>query len=812
MRIARKETPLSRTIIILLVIAGATAAAATVNAQQIKNAIPDLARPLPLSAVRLTGGPLKHAQDLDAAYLLRLEPDRMLAYYRKRAGLEPRAPGYGGWDGDGRNLTGHIAGHYLSAVSLMYAATGDVRFKERADYIVRELQEVQNKNGDGYLSALEGGREKFNELAAGNIRSSSFDLNGLWSPWYTLHKTFAGLRDAYRYAGNHDALAIEIKFAGWAEGILSRLDEAQTQKMLNTEFGGMNEVLADLYADTGDRRWLNLSHHFDHHAVLDPLARHEDRLSGLHGNTQVPKLLGVLMRYIYAGDKSDGEAAEFFWDAVALHHSYATGGHGRDEYFGPPDQLSERVDGRTDESCNVYNMLKMTRRLFAISADIKYAEFEERALFNHVLASMDPADGRTCYMVPVGRGVKHEYQDMARDFTCCVASGMESHGLHGDGIYYESPPAVHEMSDRLWVNLYVPSTAEWKSAGVNITMDTSFPEGDSAILRLALPKPKRLRLMLRRPSWAKAGFAVAINGINDRRVIESSAPGSYVELNRIWKNGDIIRLRLPKTLHQEATPDNSGRVALMWGPLVLAGDLGAESERRSGPSMTGTIPSFVTSRLKVSDWLRPAPDQPGNFRSTAGRDFQNHEREISFVPFYRLHRREYAIYWDLYTTAGWNKKVAETAAEASRQRKIEAATIGFAEPGNAQTEKTFNQQGQDSTTDRMSGRNGRRAKKWFSLDLPVDSSHATSLLVTYHSEERGKRRFDILVEGQKVGEQAIERSPPGSAAGQFFDVEYKIPAAIVKDKTKVTVRFSATGASEVAAVYGLRTIRADAER
>src|SRR3989442_2614581 len=352
-----RETLLTaRLAIVVLVAAGA------VNGQQIKNAIPDLARPLPLSAVRLTGGPLKHAQDLDAAYLLKLEPDRMMAYYRKRAGLEPKAEGYGGWDGDGRNLTGHIGGHYLSAVSLMYAATGDSRFKERADYIVKEMKEVQDKNGDGYLGALQDaqgqdGRKKFSEVAAGNIRSSFFDLNGLWSPWYTLHKTYAGLRDAYRFTGNRTALELEIKFAAWAEGILSKLDEAQTQKMLNTEFGGMNEVLADLYADTGDKRWLNLSHQFEHHAVLDPLKRHQDRLAGLHGNTQVPKLLGSLARFAYTGDPGDGFAAGFFWDRVAQHHSYATGGHGKDEYFGEPDKLSNRADGRTAGTCNAHNML-----------------------------------------------------------------------------------------------------------------------------------------------------------------------------------------------------------------------------------------------------------------------------------------------------------------------------------------------------------------------------------------------------------------------------------------------------------------------
>ncbi len=298
--------------VVAMIIASAT------SAQQIMRAItpviPDIARPLPLSTVRLTGGPLKQAQDLDADYLLKLEPDRMMAYYRKRAGMEPKAEGYTGWDGDGRNLTGHIAGHYLSAVSLMYVATGDSRFKERADYVVREMKEVQDKHGDGYLGALANGKESMIEVSKGNIRSASFDLNGLWAPWYVLHKTFAGLRDAYRYTGSRSALEVEIRFAAWAEGILSKLDDAQLQKMLNTEFGGMNEVMADLYADTGEKRWLDLSHRFDHRAVFDPLARRQNILPGLHGNTQVPKLQGHLARYAYTGDKADGDAARFFWE------------------------------------------------------------------------------------------------------------------------------------------------------------------------------------------------------------------------------------------------------------------------------------------------------------------------------------------------------------------------------------------------------------------------------------------------------------------------------------------------------------------
>ncbi len=772
--------------------------------QQIKNVVADVARPLPLSAVRLTGGPLKRAQDLDAEYLLKLEPDRLMAYYRQRAGLAPKAQGYTGWDGDGKNLTGHIAGHYLSAASFMYAATGDARFKERLDIIVGEMKEVQDKHGDGYLGALANGKEQFIEVSKGNIRSAGFDLNGLWAPWYVLHKTFAGLRDAYRYTGSRAALDVELKFAAWAESILSKLDDAQTQKMLNTEFGGMPEVLADLYADTGDKRWLDLSHRFDHRVVLEPLARQQNILNGLHGNTQVPKIMGSLARYAYTGDKTDGTAAHFFWDTVVNHHSFATGGHGKDEYFGPPDQLSDRIDGRTAETCNVYNLIKMTRKLFALHPDIKYAEFHERALFNHILASIDPEDGSTCYMVPVGRGVRQEYADMFRSFTCCVGSGMESHGLHGDGLYYES-------GDKLWVNLYVPSTAKWAAAGADLAMDTNFPEGESATLKLALKAPRQFTLALRRPSWAGAGFAVKVNG---QSMKERSKPGSYVEVKRKWKSGDRVSVTLPKTLHLEPLPDNQRVAAILWGPLVLAGDLGPGRERggsggvRSAqPAAQPTrIPSLVAAERPLTQWVKPVSGKPGNFRSEGvGR-----EQDVELVPFYRLHRRTYSVYFDLFTPAEWEKKAAEVAAQHERQRKQEAATLGFVQPGEMQPERDFNQQGEETAPVRIGERRGRSAKKWFSFDLPVDSTQAMTLIATYHNEERANRTFEILVDGVRVAEQRIDRHRPGTPSRGFFDVEVAIPADLVKGKQKVTVRFQATGGNETAGVYGVRMIRTDA--
>ncbi|HSL23949.1 MAG TPA: beta-L-arabinofuranosidase domain-containing protein [Vicinamibacterales bacterium] len=753
---------------------------------------PAAARPLPLTAVRLTGGPLKAAQDATARYLLALEPDRMLAYYRQRAGLQPRAEPYGGWDGDGRNLTGHIAGHYLSAVSLMWAATGDRRFKERADYIVKEVQEVQAKHGDGFAGALAGVKEAFAEVAKGNIRSASFDLNGLWSPWYTLHKTFAGLRDAYRHTGNRAALDVETAFAGWAERMLAPLDDGQMQRMLNTEFGGMNEVLADLYADTGDSRWLALSRRFEHRAVLDPLKRHEDPLAGLHGNTQVPKVLGSLARFVYTGDLGDGVAAAYFWDRVARHHSFATGGHGKDEYFREPERLGNIVDGRTAESCNVYNMLKLTRALFALRPDVEYAEFHERALFNHVLGSIDPSDGAMCYMVPVGRGVRREYQDMMRSFTCCVGTGMESHALHGDGIYYES-------ADRLWVNLYVPSTAEWQGARTRVQMDTDFPEGEAATLTLTLASPRSFTIALRRPSWAGEGFRVAVNGGSIRPI---PGPGSYVEVTREWKTGDTVAVSLPKSLRLEPTPDNERVAAIMWGPLVLAGDLGSAPERARGapPAPRPDVPALVARNRPVGEWVKPVPGRPGAFRTEgAGR-----ERDVELVPFYRLHRRIYGAYWDLFTPAEYSAKVAEDAAEHERLRRLEQATVAFVQPGDAASESRFDQKGEGAAVLRVEGRPGRRSTNWFSYDVPIDAAQPMALVVTYHSDQRRRRRFEVLVEGLRVGEQTLEES----SVARFFDVEYPLPPDLVRGKEKATVRFQGLEGSEVPGVFGVRVTRA----
>jgi hypothetical protein len=417
-------------------------------------------------------------------------------------------------------------------------------------------------------------------------------------------------------------------------------------------------------------------------------------------------------------------------------------------------------------------------------------------------------------MVPVGRGVQHEYERDMLDggFTCCTGSSMESHALHGFGLYYES-------GDKLWVNLYAPSTADWKAAGVKLFMETDFPDGESATLRLTVATPKELTIALRRPFWAGTNFSVRVNGEpvapeslrvpssdgGGRRGGFSSAPKSswFVELKRTWKTGDAITVTLPKTLRLEPLPDNPRRVAILWGPLVLAGDLGPEEGRRRGGDH-GEVPVFVGAEHPVDDWLKPLPDKPGCFRTQGvGKD-----REVDFVPFYRLHRRTYAIYWDLFTPQEWELRATELAAERERQRKLEAATVGFAQPGEMQAERDANMQGEDTEPLRLQGRAGRRGAKWFSFDLPVDPAHPMALVVTYNHDEWQERKFDILVDGVRVGEQTIERRGPM----RFFDVEYAVPADVLKGKQKVTVKFHAGSASEVGTVFGIRMIRADAER
>lgn len=588
------------------------------------------------------------------------------------------------------------------------------------------------------------------------------------------------------------------------EGILKNLNEDQIQRMLATEFGGMNEVLADLYADTNDTRWMKLSDKFEHHAIVDPLSQGQDILAGKHANTNIPKMIGELARYEYTGDEKDGKAANFFFDEVSLHHSFATGGDGKNEYFGQPDKMNDMIDGRTAESCAAYNMIKMARTLFSLDPQARYADFVERADLNAILGGQDPDDGRVSYMVPVGRGVQHEYQNKFESFTCCVGSQMETHAFHAYGIYNES-------GNKLWVSQYDPTTVDWASQGVKLEMVTDLPMGDTATLKMTSGQSKVFTLALRRPYWATSGFAVKVNGVLLKNV---SGPDTYIEINRRWKVGDAVEVVLPKTLRKEPLPDNPNRMAIMWGPLVLAGDLGPEVSRRrnggegSASAVPEAAPALITAEHNVNGWLKPVAGKPGIFR-TANLE---QKQEVEFEPFYEMPRRRYAIYWDVFTPNDWAKKSADYEAEAVSDKKLTAATIGFAQPGQMQTERDFGEKDEDSTPVQLQGRYGRQGTAWFSYDLPVDSASPVILVVTYSNDAKGRKgSFDILVDGTKVGEQAIERRTPELDI-RFFDVKYSLPLDLVKGKQKVTVRFQAKDGDTIPGVFGIRTVRTDAAR
>ncbi len=739
-----------------------------------------------LADVRLLDGPFKQAMMLDARYLLMLDPDRLLSWFRKEAGLKPKGEVYGGWEAQG--VAGHSLGHYLSACAMMFASTGDARFRDRVNYIVGELELCQRANGNGYVAAIPDGKRIFKEVAAGDIRSQGFDLNGGWVPWYTLHKIFAGLLDAHQYVGSEKALAVAVKLGDWADATVGHLTDEQFQRMLACEHGGMNESLAELYARTGNEKYLKLSRRFHHRAVLDPLAHEEDRLAGLHANTQIPKLIGLARRYELTGDQTDKTAASFFWERVVHHHSYVNGGNSEAEHFGPPDKLNDRLTVNTTETCNTYNMLKLTRHLFEWHADAEYADYYERAIFNHILASQNPEDGMFCYFVPLKPGAQKTYSTPFDSFWCCVGTGMENHTKYGEGIYFKS-------DDALWVNLFIASELNWKEKGLTVWQETRFPDADTTTLTFKSRKPVTVALRLRYPNWAKDGVSVMVNG---RAQGVNARPGSYVELRRTWKTGDRVEMKVPMSLRLEALPDNPDRAAILYGPVLLAGELGPEDEGGAGGMVF--VPVMLAGNRPVAEWVRPVAGSPLTFRTSgAGRP-----HDVTLYPFYRMHGRRYSVYWDLFTEQQWAARQTEYMLELQRARQLEQMTADYAQPGAMQSERDHNMQGEHTEAGEHSSRKWRHATDggWVSFDLKVVPDRPMGLVATYWGSDAGNRTFDILVDGVKIATQTLNHEKPG----QFFDVVYSIPGQLIEGKQKVTVRFQAHPGNIAGGLYGLRTI------
>ena len=441
------------------------------------------ALPFSLSEVKLLDGPFLHARELQSKILLGYEPDRLLARFYTEAGLKPKAEHYMGWENE--SLAGHSLGHYLSACSMMYKTTGDQRFLDRVNYIVGEMKLIQVSDEKGYIGAFPKGKKVFEEeVSKGNITAKSFDLNGIWSPLYTVHKMMAGLRDAHQLCGNNDALNVEKKFADWLGMVVDSLSDDQVQKMLKCEYGGISETLADLYVDTKDEKYLRLSELFYDKAILDSLKLRMDILPRKHSNTNIPKLIALSRLYELTGDTSDKSASLYFWQTVVQHHSYVTGGNGNKEYFGPEDKRSDRLGQETTETCNVYNMLKLSEHLFEWEPTAGVADFYERALFNHILSSQNPENGKVTYNLSLGMGGFKEFQDPF-DFTCCIGSGMETHSKYAENIFYHN-------NDELFVFQYIASELNWKEKGIILTQKTAFPEEQGSLLEFKCERPVKM--------------------------------------------------------------------------------------------------------------------------------------------------------------------------------------------------------------------------------------------------------------------------------------------------------------------------------
>ena len=754
-------------------------------AAKVQPVAPLPARPFPLQDVHLLEGPFKTGQDIGAKYLLSLEPDRFLANFRKEAGLQPRAKQYGGWEA--RGVSGHSGGHYLSACALAYASTGDSQFLTRVNYFVTELDECQKANGNGYVAAIPDGKKIFGDIAAKRIGSAGFDLNGGWVPLYTMHKLFAGLRDAYRHCGNQNALAVETKLADWLEKTFSGLDEGQMQQILACEHGGMNEVLADLYADTGDQRYLALSRRFHHKAILDPLARGEDILPGKHANTQIPKLIGLATRYELAGDPNDRAAASFFWEDVVHHHTYVTGGHCDHEHFGPPDKLNDRLSDDTTETCNVYNMLKLTEHIFSWKPDSTVADFYERALLNQIRSSQHP-DGRVIYNLTLKPGGTKHYQSLDDGFTCCVGTGMENHVKYGEGIYFHDDTGI-------WVNLFIASEVDWKKHGVKLSQETQWPLSDTTTLRVHSAKPQKFALRLRQPHWAKDGLHVKLNGVP----LDTKANASgYVEIQRTWRTGDLVELQFPMSLRTESMPDNPNRIGIFYGPTLLAADLGAANNPDAGKP--GFVPVLVSDGKPVSEWVKPVSLANQTFQTTG----VGKPQEASLVPFYSLHDRSYTVYFDLFSQSDWSKREGELLALQKQESDLSARTLDVLRVGEMQPERDHGVKGERTGAGEGMGRKFRHATDggWFSFDLKVDANKPMDLVLTYWGGEIGPRTFDILVDKKRLATQQLHNDKPG----QFFDKTYSLSEEATKGKEKITVRLQGQPGNYAGGIFGARTL------
>ncbi|MDX6182771.1 glycoside hydrolase family 127 protein [Flavobacterium sp. Fl-77] len=699
-----------------------------------------------LNQVRLKEGPFKNAQDVDLKYILALNPDKLLAPYLIASGMPIKAERYGNWESIG--LDGHIAGHYLSALAMMYASTGNTEIKNRLDYMISELAICQDKNDNGYVGGIPQGKVFWDRLHNGDIDGSTFGLNNTWVPLYNIHKLFAGLNDAYRYAHNEKAKDVLIKLGDWFIELIRPLSEEQIQNILKTEHGGINESFADLYILTKDKKYLETAEKISHLALLNPLLKKEDKLTGLHANTQIPKVIGFEKIASLSGNKEWSDAAQFFWKNVTQKRSVAFGGNSVGEHFNPTDDFSSMTrSNQGPETCNSYNMERLSKALFLDKNDISYLDFYERTLYNHILSSQHPEKGGFVYFTPIRPNHYRVYSQPETSMWCCVGSGLENHAKYGELIY------SHSDND-LFVNLFIPSILQWTEKDIQMEQTTKFPFENTTDLVLKLKKSKTFSFNIRCPEWAK-NFEILIN--NKSQQIEAR-PSSYVTLKRKWKSGDRITVRFKTTTRLEGLPDGSNWSAFVNGPIVLAAKTGTKDveglfadESRMGHTASGKYYSLDKAFALVGD----QEDYIKNLKELGNMCFSLDSLELE--PFFKVHDARYQMYFQNYSKEQFQEKLALLKQQEADAMMLEAKTVDKINCGEQQSEVDHLYKGEKTNSGYDDGKSWRSTRSYISYQL-INKNNSGRFLDISSIEELKTDAIIILVNDKPAQTVSLENN------------------------------------------------------
>jgi DUF1680 family protein len=761
----------------------------------------------PLSDVTLLDGPFKKARDLNIKTLLEYNVERLLAPYRKEAGLTPKDSSYKNWEG----LDGHIGGHYLSALA-MNTATGNAECKRRMLYMISELkacQEANTKNsadwGVGYVGGVPNSAVIWSTFRKGDFKA----FHAAWVPWYNVHKMYAGLRDAWLYTGNEDAKNIFLKFCNWAINITANLSDEQMQSMLDTEQGGMNEVLADAYEITGDNRYLIAAKRFSHRMLLDPMSQNIDNLDNKHANTQVPKAVGFERIGELSHDEKYENASSFFWQTVTTNRSLAFGGNSRREFFPSAAACTDFInDVEGPESCNSYNMLKLTEDLFRRNPLAKYMDYYERTVYNHILSTQNPETGGYVYFTPARPQSYRVYSAPNEAMWCCVGSGMENHGKYNELIYTHS-------NDSLFLNLFIASELNWRDKSIKLKQETNFPYKEQTKL-IITEGASPFTLLIRYPRWiADGALKILVNG---KPVSYTNHPSSYVAVNRMWKKGDVVQVDLPMHNTIEHLPNVPAYIAIMHGPILLAAKSGTQDLKGliADDSRWGHIPSgkklplnkapiFVEDSLStITNDLVPVKNQPLQFTM---RDVKMaNPMDITLQPFYQIHDARYMMYWMALSNDQYKSYLDSIAADEKEKMALEERTIDFVAPGEQQPEVDHAMQSDKSRKGFAQDKSFREAFNggYFSYNMATNGETNLSLMVRYWGAEWGNRKFDIYIDDQKL---VTEDNTNKWNQSKFFDIQYAIPDSMLKGKGHVQVKFQALQGSSAGAVYYVRLVK-----